>query len=656
MKTLYVFKYLCVALLLPAAFAAAAQSSFPWVRSITGSNHIIIAQAALTATLDGTPLEPGDAIGFFFERNDSLHCSNYLTINGQNASVAVYGNDAAPPGKNGFSPEETFTIKIYKASTQQVFDAQAVFAPAGTVIPPLTITHTHSYTNNGISLLTHVTANTAIRPLAGFSADTLCGTAPLTIQFSDQSSNTPLDWHWDFGNGTVSLEQHPTAVFAEPGIYTVRLIAANAAGQDTLERVNYITVVGQVSATALPGDTICAGVRLELLAEGAESFVWSGPNLDTETGAITGATPTEAGNYVYQVVGSTNNCAAPPATVAVYVRPILVVMLSVSADTICRQGVLSLSATGAVTYIWQGVGLSAVTGGMVTAMPDTSGLITYSVTGSANGCTAVPKKREVWVRPRPQIVASADRLGICLGDTVTMSAVGAETIFWNGPGLLSFSGAAVEASPQQTGTITYQVSGNTAGCAAQAASVSIDVNNNALSAAITVSACPGPDLVFTAAVANGGDTPNILWYRNEQPVWNGPEYTLFNAQNGTEVYFRVMPINPPPCTTPSQAQSNAIVVNCIPSDVVEMLDGIQQWNIYPNPNDGQFFLSISHTEAIAGRIRIVDMLGRSVWEELVQWSAGSQRLYIELPGLASGVYWLALESRGRVMRKGVVLR
>lgn len=656
MKILHIFKYLCAVMLLPATFAVTAQSNFPWVRSITGSNHIIIAQATLTATLDGTPLESGDAIGFFFERNDSLHCSNYLIINNQNASVAVYGNDAAPPEKNGFAPEETFTIKIYKASTQQVFDAQAVFAPAGTVIAPLTITHTHSYTTNGISLLTHVTANTAIRPLTDFIADTLCGIAPLTIQFSDQSSNTPQTWHWDFGNGAVSSEQHPTVVFAEPGIYTVRLIAANVAGQDTLERVNYITVVGEVSATVLPGDTICAGVRLELLAEGADSFVWSGPNLDAETGAITGTTPTEAGNYVYQVVGSINNCAAPPATVAVYVRPVPVVMLSLSADTICRQGVLSLSASGAATYTWQGVGLSAVTGSMVTAIPDTSGLITYSVTGSANGCTAAPKKREVWVRPRPQIVASADRLGICLGDTVTLSAVGAEVIFWNGPGLLSFSGASVQALPQQTGTRIYQVTGNTAGCPAEGASVSIEVNSNALSTIITVSDCPGPDLLFTATVTNGGDTPNILWFRNGQPVWNGPDYTLFGAQNGTEVYCRVTPVNPPPCTMPSQTQSNTIVVNCISSAVVEMLDGIQQWNIYPNPNDGQFSLSVSPTEAIIGHIRVIDMLGRPVSSEEVQWPAGHRFHRIELPGVAPGVYWVALESRGQVMRKGVVVR
>jgi hypothetical protein len=530
-----------------------------------------------------------------------------------------------------------------------------VFAPAGTVIPPLTITHTDAYTTNGISLLTHVTANTAMRPLAGFSADTLCGTAPLAIQFSDQSSNTPQMWHWDFGNGAVSLEQHPTAVFVEPGIYTVRLIAANAAGQDTLERVNYITVVGQVSATVLPGDTICAGVRLELLAEGAESFVWSGPNLDTETGAITGATPTEAGNYVYQVVGSTNNCAAPPAMVAVYVRPIPEVMLNVSADTICRQGILSMSASGAATYTWQGVGLSAVTGSMVTAMPDTSGLITYSVTGSANGCTAAPKKREVWVRPRPQIVASADRVSICLGDTVTLSAVGADAIFWNGSGLLSFSGAAVEASPQQTGTITYQVSGNTAGCAAQTASVTIDVNSNALSAVITVSDCPGPDLVFSAAVSNGGSLPNILWYRNEQPVWNGPEYTLFGAQNGDEVYCRATPVNGPPCTTPAVALSNVITVECIASAAQDLLPGMERLALSPNPNNGTFALDVALSAPLRGRLLVFDVLGRPVWQQAVQWPVGQHRFDVQISGLAPGAYRLVVEAEGRMYHQAFVV-
>jgi PKD repeat protein len=648
-------KYLCIAMLLPATSMVSAQTGFPWERIPTGSNHTIIVPDTLTASWDGMPLENGDAIGFFFERNDSLICSNYLIISGQNASVAVYGDDA-PSGKNGFAPGELLKVKIYRASTQQVLDAQTMFAPVGTVIFPLTITHSNMFALNGISLLTQVSATSVVRPQAAFDATVVCGMAPLTVQFSDQSGNASDHWQWDFGNGQSSTAQHPTAIFTEPGIYTIRLIAANAAGQDTLERQNYITAMGQVSVAMLPGDTICAGSRLELQAEGAESFVWSGMYLETQTGSSTAATPPQAGDYVYQAIGVTNDCEAAPVSVTVHVRPVPVVTLSVSADTICRQGTLTLNATGANTYTWQGFGLPAANGNMVTVMPDTSGNLTYGVIGTVNGCNSALIKREVWVRPRPKIIASAEQLSICLGDTVTLSAMGAEVIFWNGPGLLSFSGNSVRAVPQQTGTRTFQVTGNTAGCPADGTAVSIVVNSNPLSTSIAVSDCPGPDLTFTATVINGGNTPNILWFRNGQPVWNGPEYTLFGAQNGIAVYCRVDPVNPPPCTTPLQAQSDTIIVNCITSETVDLLPGIRQWSVFPNPNEGWFFVSVTNTAAVIGRIWVWDMLGRPVWEEPVEWSAGHQVHRIELPGAAPGIYWIGLESQGRMMRKGVVLR
>jgi formate dehydrogenase assembly factor FdhD len=173
----------------------AAASTIPWVRSITGSNHIIIVQTSLTATLDGTPLEPGDAIGFFFEHNGALHCSNYLVLSGQNQSVAVYGNDAGSSDKNGFANGETFKVKIYKAATQQVHDAQVNFAPAGTVIPPLTITHTNTFAANGISLLTNLNASTSssfrIVLNTGWnmiSSHTLPADANMSAVFSDLTS------------------------------------------------------------------------------------------------------------------------------------------------------------------------------------------------------------------------------------------------------------------------------------------------------------------------------------------------------------------------------------------------------------------------------------------------------------------------------------
>ncbi|WP_082088245.1 MULTISPECIES: PGF-pre-PGF domain-containing protein [unclassified Methanosarcina] len=82
-------------------------------------------------------------------------------------------------------------------------------------------------------------------PEAGFSANPLSGIAPLTVQFTDLSTNNPDSWEWDFdGNGSIdSSEINPSWTYEIPGTYTVTLIAANTTyGNDTETKTGYITV------------------------------------------------------------------------------------------------------------------------------------------------------------------------------------------------------------------------------------------------------------------------------------------------------------------------------------------------------------------------------------------------------------------------------
>lgn len=79
-------------------------------------------------------------------------------------------------------------------------------------------------------------------PTADFEAATNTGTAPFPAHFSDLSSNAPTAWEWNFGDGTISHEQHPVHSYSTPGNYTVELTAASASGRDTRARMNYITV------------------------------------------------------------------------------------------------------------------------------------------------------------------------------------------------------------------------------------------------------------------------------------------------------------------------------------------------------------------------------------------------------------------------------
>jgi PKD repeat protein len=81
-------------------------------------------------------------------------------------------------------------------------------------------------------------------PVAQFTADDASIMAGESVQFTDQSTNTPTSWSWTFEGGTpaTSTAQNPTVTYSTPGTYDVTLIATNASGSDTETKLNYITV------------------------------------------------------------------------------------------------------------------------------------------------------------------------------------------------------------------------------------------------------------------------------------------------------------------------------------------------------------------------------------------------------------------------------
>ncbi len=82
-------------------------------------------------------------------------------------------------------------------------------------------------------------------PSAGFYAYPTIGEGPITVNFWDESANSPTSWSWDFGDGSTSNLQNPTHVYGSVTTftsYTVQLIASNGMGTSTAIYTNYITV------------------------------------------------------------------------------------------------------------------------------------------------------------------------------------------------------------------------------------------------------------------------------------------------------------------------------------------------------------------------------------------------------------------------------
>jgi len=83
-------------------------------------------------------------------------------------------------------------------------------------------------------------------PVAAFTATPLAGTAPLSVTFADQSTNSPTSWNWEYNNGSgwvqFSTEKNPTCSFDTACPYDIRLTATNSGGSDDETKLHYIAV------------------------------------------------------------------------------------------------------------------------------------------------------------------------------------------------------------------------------------------------------------------------------------------------------------------------------------------------------------------------------------------------------------------------------
>jgi PKD repeat protein len=74
--------------------------------------------------------------------------------------------------------------------------------------------------------------------------------AGATVQFVNESKGSITEFHWEFGDGSVARDQHPSHVYTMPGVYTVRLTVIGAKyDKKTAELNDAIRVLGPAAPT-----------------------------------------------------------------------------------------------------------------------------------------------------------------------------------------------------------------------------------------------------------------------------------------------------------------------------------------------------------------------------------------------------------------------
>ena len=100
---------------------------------------------------------------------------------------------------------------------------------------------------NGCEATDSIVVTLVSVPIAQFTPDLNIGTAPLSVNFSNTSSNaTSFDWNFGDGNEIISADlSNVSNSFLNPGSYTVWLVASNGICADSISDIMIVNAPGE---------------------------------------------------------------------------------------------------------------------------------------------------------------------------------------------------------------------------------------------------------------------------------------------------------------------------------------------------------------------------------------------------------------------------
>ena len=470
----------------------------------------------------------------------------------------------------------------------------------------------------------NLTGAAATAPQVFFtSASNICSNYDLSLL--NLSGGIIDSVHWSFPGGIPSTSSalNPTVRYPNPGSYSLKLVAFNSIGSDSLVLNSWVTANSNaIASIQLQTGSLCIGSDVtftsSLLNEGQNpEFDWyvNGVSLGIQSSSAV-LSGLQNGDAVFASLKSSEACAWP----LIAYSDTVVIQLnqgpSVSATTIpalcISDGPTALAFGSPAGGVYSGPG---VTNGILDPAQAGSGvkIMRYTLTDS-NGCSA-SITRSVQISSKPILVINNARA--CMGDGVinlnwVSNPPGGQYVF-NGnsvssldvsllnPGVYSIDYVHTNTSCDSTFTFDFEVFANPA-------------KPNLILSGVDTLTCTQSAVEYR-------------WYLNGARIVgaSGPQWVAT-----TSGQYQVEVRDSSSCGSFSDS------VNVEGIGLSEVLN--TAWTIFPNPNSGRF--TINTNEVIIGSLRVVDMNGKQITKRAVELLPGNHEFDLTL---STGLYMFILE-------------
>ena len=206
-----------------------------------------------------------------------------------------------------------------------------------------------------VTKIIHVSEGVS-EPVAGFSADITEGTAPLTVQFIDESVYAET-WEWDFGDGSTSTAQNPIHTYATAGTYSVTLTVTDDDDLTATVTQSVVVTSGNLPPVVEAGDDLTGSEGAPIVFSGSytdsgdtgeHTIAWTFGDGAEASGTLTPA-HTYADNGIYTatltVTDALGGSSSDTLTVTVENAPPVISGFTLPTDPVALGATVTATAT-----------------------------------------------------------------------------------------------------------------------------------------------------------------------------------------------------------------------------------------------------------------------------------------------------------------------